>query len=236
MKKTITKVSIAMVALLVVISVGMILTLGAGDKGASEKEVNEMKKALESHLELPYASTFELRKEMLVFEAIPKEHKEKARNRLYRDLLEVTAEDYSKRVAENFVGLIEVLEQEYGERIIDGGQKVLAIETIELESPDKAHIIAIVWSGSKYGKFNKAMKKTEPLYAADNTVVKRYPMQKIDGKWKVSGIESVVKGVPMDDDNNTYGPPTPEEAKARFKDVSLTWDEKIRRGIPFGDN
>lgn len=234
MKKTITKASIAAFALLILISVGTILTLGAGDKDTSEREVAEIKNALVRHLELPYISTSDLRKEMLAVGTMPKERKERARKKLYQELAEVTTEDYAMEYAEKFMGVIECLEQEYGERITDGGEKVLAIEDIKFESQDKATVVAIVWSGSKFGKFNPSTKNTEPSYAADNTVVNRYPMQKIDGKWKVSGIGVTVKGIAMDEDLDKYGPPTPEEAKERFKNMKPNWEEQMRSGSPLG--
>lgn len=124
MKKTIAKVSIATFALLILISVSTIFTLGAGDKEATEKEVAEIKNALERHLELRYISTSDIRKEMLTLKAISKERKEEARKKLYQDLAEVAVEDYAKEYAEKIIGAIECLEQEYGERIIDGDEKV----------------------------------------------------------------------------------------------------------------
>lgn len=85
--------------------------------------------------------------------------------------------------------------------------------------------MAIVWWGQRVGRFNPSTKNTEPFYAKDFTTVNRYPMQKIDGRWKVSGMELTIKGVPMDDDLDKYGPPTPEEAKARFKNMKPNWKE-----------
>ncbi|MEW5706021.1 MAG: hypothetical protein AB1743_04405 [Actinomycetota bacterium] len=228
MKKTIIKISITAFVLLILISVGMLFTLGAGDKEATEKETAEIKSALAKHLELRYISTSDLRKKMLTLESIPKEDKEKARKKLYQDLIEVTTEDYAKEWAEKVIGGIDCLEQEYGERKIDGSEKVLAIEDIEYESQDKATVVAIVWWGEKIGKFNPSTKRTEPFYAKDFTTVNRYPMQKIDGKWKVSGAGVTVKGVPMDDDLEKYGPPTPEEAKKMFENASFNWEEKAR--------
>lgn len=232
MEKTITKVSLATLALLIIIAVGVILTLGAGDKEATEKEVAEMRNVLARHLELRYISTSGLRKEMLIHKEIPKERKEIARKKFYQELSEVTTEDYAKDHSERIIGAIETLEQEYGERITDGNEKILAIESIQFESQDKATIIAIVWWGQKVGKFNPATNNTEPFYAKDFTTVNSYPMQKTDGKWKVSGTGAVVKGVAMDDDLDKYGPPTSEEAKERFKNMKPNWEEQMKSGLP----
>lgn len=79
--------------------------------------------------------------------------------------------------------------------------------------------IAIVWEGEERGVYSSARGAIEPAQKLDNTSVQRFRLQKVGNKWKVMAIPDYVKGMPLDDGDGKYGPPTAEEAKKIFDKV-----------------